>query len=209
MSREDSSKGLAMPRCESDADAETPRAWGGQKCSIISPPFMSDLLPGLTETGQTPTTHPAIRAGPRGLLQTAQEFRIGVWHGLQLGREFRPSSFFCLLLLACSCLALLYFPAPCFYNFFFCSRTGVTWIVTCDWQVMNCSLHNKGANLTQRNFLSVNKYFSKYANTASLQRQDYPVLSSFVYLFLCLSSIFLYNKVFQCKPNRFTCSLFH
>jgi len=54
-----------MPPRESDAAAETAGALGGQKCSVIKQSPFSDPLPGLTETGQTPTTHPAILPAPR------------------------------------------------------------------------------------------------------------------------------------------------
>lgn len=75
---------------------------GGQKCSVITQSKAhSDPLPELTETGQTPTTHPAILPAPEGSSRQLRNFRIGIQQGLQLGGEFLPSwvwPFHCLAL---------------------------------------------------------------------------------------------------------------
>lgn len=92
---------------------------GGQKCSVITQSTAhSDPLPGLTETGQTPTTHPAILPAPEGSSRQLRNFRIGIRQGLQLGGEFLPSfvwTSYCLALASrCSLSGSVVPPAPCF-----------------------------------------------------------------------------------------------
>lgn len=92
-----------MPPHESDAAAgKAARTRGGQKCNVITQSEANwDPLPGLTETGQTPTTHPATLPAPEGSSRQLRNFGIGIQQGLQLGGEFLPSSlwpFHCLSL---------------------------------------------------------------------------------------------------------------
>lgn len=109
-----------MPPCESDSEAETTGAWGGQKCSVIKqlPPtrLLTPCL-GLQKQDRLPQrTLPFCQ--PRGLLQTTQEFGIGIRQGLQLGGEFLPSfvsSTYCLALASqCSLSGSVVLPAQCF-----------------------------------------------------------------------------------------------
>lgn len=94
-----------MPRRESDAAAGRRRGRaGGEKCNVIAPSKAKwDPLPGLTETGRTPATHPAtLPAPPRAPPDSSGISGPGNQQGLQLGGEFLASS---LWLFHCLCPA--------------------------------------------------------------------------------------------------------
>lgn len=143
-----------MPLRESDAVAETAGAWGGQKCSVIKhPPPLTPCL-GLQKQDRLPQrTLPFCQ--PRGLLQTAQEFGIGIRQGLQLGGEFLPSSVspsYCLALASPVFPVWLRCPPRSVFWYCFCSRARVMWVVTSEfdgkWSAN--SDHNKGEDLNCR-----------------------------------------------------------
>lgn len=141
MNLRDGSKWLPIPPRESDAVAETAGAWGGQKCSAIKHPPPQTPCLGLQKQDRLPQrTLPFCQ--PRGLLQTAQEFGIGIRQGLQLGGEFLPSSVW---LSYCLGTGIPVFPVwlscPPSSLFWYCVFLKGKGHVGCDiwvWREMNC-----------------------------------------------------------------------